>query len=294
MGSYTIKDLEKISGIKAHTIRIWEKRYKLIEPQRTSTNIRTYCDAELKKLLNISILNRNGFKISKIAALSQNELTDSIQKLTENTSDLDSIIENLAVAMIDMDEAAFEKILSRSVIAMGFEDTLIKLIYPFLIRIGIMWQTGSIIPAQEHFITNLVRQKLLVAIDSQIISEKPGSKSFILFLPEGELHELGLLFYNYSLKKRGHKVIYLGPSVPLTDITDLCYKKTYDYLVTSFIASKPADEMIEYLKKLSAALPQKTILVSGKQFSEIQEPFPKNIKTFLTPEEFINSIHTLA
>ena len=293
MGSYTIKDLEKLSGIKAHTIRIWEKRYKLIEPQRTSTNIRTYCDAELKKLLNISVLNRNGFKISKIATLSQEEVTENIARLSQNSDDVNSTVENLTSAMIDMDENTFEKILARSVIALGFEDTMIKVLYPFFVKIGVMWQTGSINPAQEHFVSNLVRQKLLVAIDNQITGDKPGSKTFVLFLPEDELHELGLLFYNYIVRKRGHKVIYLGQSVPLSDLVEVCKIRSCDYLVTSFTASKTSSELTEYLNTLAKEFSGKTIYASGKHITDLEENIPDNIITFVSPLELSHKLEQL-
>jgi DNA-binding transcriptional MerR regulator len=170
MAAYSIRDLERLSGIKAHTIRIWEKRYGLIEPRRTTTNIRTYCDTELKKILNVSLLNRNGLKISKIVCMSSQEIADQVSRITHFMPDEQSQIEGLTTAMIDFDEARFERIIARSVIQFGFEDTLIKIIYPFFVKIGLMWQTGTVNPAQEHFVTNLVRQKVMVAIDNQFIS----------------------------------------------------------------------------------------------------------------------------
>src|SRR5512145_871377 len=193
MGAYTIRELENLSGIKAHTIRIWEKRYGLIAPQRTSTNIRTYCESELKKLLNISILNRNGLKISKIAQLSSDEINDRINKYTLDIIGTESQMENLTLSMIDMDEHRFEQVFAKSVIKFGFEEAVIKVLYPFFVKIGLMWQTDSVYATQEHFITNLVKQKLFVALDGITISEKENQKFSFFFLPEGELHELGLL-----------------------------------------------------------------------------------------------------
>lgn len=293
MGNYSIKDLERLTGIKAHTIRIWEKRYGLIDPERSDTNIRHYCDSDLKKLLNISILNRNGLKISKIAHLTNSEITGLVNKLSETSLDPEGHFENLYISMIDMDEDKFEKILTRSIIQMGFEQMVIKLLYPFLKRIGIMWQTGTISPGQEHFISNLIRQKYLVAIDSIVPVETENSKTFILFLPEKELHELGLLFIYYLLKKRGHKVIYLGAMVPLESLAAIEKLKPSDYLVTSIVASMDSPTIEEYINKLGNDLANKTILFTGKQAEGLTNA-PKNIKLLPSIELFIKEIDNLA
>ncbi|MBN1118511.1 MAG: MerR family transcriptional regulator [Bacteroidales bacterium] len=265
MGSYSIKDLERLSGIKAHTIRIWEKRYGLIHPERTSTNIRTYCDSELKKLLNISILNRNGLKVSKIAQLDNNEILALVNKLTTDTNNADSQLESLYIALIDLDESMFDKVLSRAIIQMGFEKMVTDLLYPFFYRIGIMWQTGTITPAQEHFISNLVRQKLIVAIDSVVSTTDPGIASFTLYLPEKEMHELGLLFMHYLLKKRGFRVLYLGAVLPVESLKAIHKLKPSDYIVTSIVGSMPGEEVNYYLNKVSAEFPDKIILATGQQ-----------------------------
>ena len=294
MGQYSIRDLERLTGIKAHTIRIWEKRYGLIEPERTNTNIRAYCDAELKKLLNISILNRNGFKISKIASLSPEEITLNINKLTDRPTDTESYIENLAIAMIDLDEQKFEKLFSRAIIQLGFEDTIIRVINPFFIRIGIMWQTGSINPAQEHFVSNLMCQKLYVAIDSEYTATQHNAKTFILYLPEGEMHELSLLFSNYMLRKRGHKVLYLGPNVPFNDILEINQKIPFDYVLTSFITSIPQIHLKEYLEKISKSFPRKTIYVTGEQISNYPDKLPENVKYLASPQNMITELNHIS
>lgn len=293
MATYTIRDLEKLSGIKAHTIRIWEKRYGLIEPQRTSTNIRTYCDLDLKRLLNVSLLNHNGLKISKIAHLSNDELTEKINNLQKNSTDAENKIEALAISMIDLDEDRFEKILSRAVIQLGFEETVIKVIYPFFQKIGIMWQTGSINPAQEHFVSNLIRQKLIVAIDSQIIVNANNNKCFILFLPEGELHEMGLLFFAYLIKKRGHRMIYLGQSVPMNDLIEVIRLRQADYIVTAFVSTYNGQDILQYLKNLSERVGKETILVSGNQTEMLPPKLPFNITIMNSPVEFTDFLDNL-
>ncbi|MFO7826254.1 MAG: MerR family transcriptional regulator, partial [Cyclobacterium sp.] len=185
MSSYSIKDLEQLSGIKAHTLRVWEQRYNLLKPKRTETNIRFYDDEDLKLILNVALLNDNGFKISKIAKMSLADMKSEVLKLTERSFAYDDQIHSLIITMVELDEERFEKIISTNILKIGFELTMLHIIYPFLSKIGILWQTGSIHPGQEHFISNLVRQKLIVAIDGQMYTG--GGKKFLLFLPEGEL-----------------------------------------------------------------------------------------------------------
>lgn len=294
MANYTIKDLERLSGIKAHTIRIWEKRYGLIEPERTQTNIRFYCDAELKKLLNISILNRNGYKISKIASLSNEEIGTNIQKLSENPTDIESQVENLAIAMIDLDEAKFEKLLSRIIIQLGFEDSIINVINPFLARIGVMWQTGTINPAQEHFISNLIRQKLLVAIDTQTPIETTASKTFLLFLPEGERHELSLLLANYMIRKRGHKVIYLGQNVPLNDLIEILRIKHVDYMLTSVTTSDRNLNILQLISRLEMIGGNIPLYFSGKQILAYKDLLKENQKIIDSPQSLVSELNYIS
>jgi|DewCreStandDraft_4_1066084.scaffolds.fasta_scaffold84257_1 DNA-binding transcriptional MerR regulator len=294
MSAYSIKDLERLSGIKAHTIRIWEKRYKLIEPKRTSSNIRTYCDSELKKLLNISILYRNGLKISKISTLTEKELTEKINQIVVHDSDTQSKIEGLTIAMTEYDEIKFERILSRAIMQYGFEDTIIKIIYPFIVKVGLLWQTNCINPAREHFITNLIRQKLFVAIDSLINSEQNLSKQFLFFLPEREFHELGILFFAYMAKKRGHRIIYLGQSVPLSDVIDTVKCKSLDILVTAFVSSLNDDkEIIDYTEALSEKTGNLPLYISGAQALNINKKLPANVKIISSPAQFADELAKL-
>jgi DNA-binding transcriptional MerR regulator len=277
MAIYSIKDLERLSGIKAHTIRIWEKRYGLLKPSRTDTNIRNYGDEDLKRILNVSILNRHGIKISHIALMDEREMADKIMIISRDVSDYDSLIQNLVIAMVDMNQDKFEKILSRSIMQIGFEDTILKIVYPFLEKIGVLWQTGAINPAQEHFMTHLVRQKMIVAIDSVIPANHPSPKHFLLFLPEGELHELGLLFVNYYLQKRGHTVTYLGQWVPFADMAAASSVLDVDHLLTSVTSAHSGTDLTDYLIRLSAAFNGKTIFVSGYQMTQITGKLPDNI-----------------
>lgn len=283
---YSINDLEKITGIKAHTIRMWEKRYNAIEPERTHTNIRYYKDCDLKRLLNISTLNKHGIKISHIVKMRQDEINDKVLEITNTSNDHDSYINSLVVAMIEINEDAFEKILSNTLLKIGFEKTVTHVLYPFLEKVGILWIVGTINPGQEHFIVNLIRQKLIVAIDGQERTKNDHSKTFLLFLPEKELHELGLLFYNYLLKKQGHKVIYLGQSVPYEDVIEIARKRDADALLTYFISALPQNEIAPYLEKLSKDLPGKTIYITGHQQQHLKDLPSPNIVSFNNTESF--------
>ena len=189
IGTYSIKDLEQLSGIKAHTIRIWEVRYGLLKPSRTDTNIRYYDDEQLKRLLNISFLIKQGLKISKISSMDFKDFQDtlaSFYNLQENDHSTDDKINNLVVAMIELNEELFETVFSSSVHHLGFEGTITKMVYPFLDKVGMLWTMGNIQPAQEHFISNLIRQKIIVAIDKQALPKNINSK-FLLFLPDSKI-----------------------------------------------------------------------------------------------------------
>lgn len=276
MSSYSIKDLEQLSGIKAHTLRIWEQRYNLLSPKRTDTNIRFYDDQDLKLILNVALLNDNGVKISKIASMDPTEIREEVMKLTERSLIHDDQIHALTICMIEMDEDRFDKILSTNIIKLGFEQTMMNIIYPFMSKIGMLWQTGAINPAQEHFISNLVRQKLIVAIDGQIA--KGGGKKFLLFLPEGELHETSILFASYLIKNKGHKVIYLGQSTPYEDLLSVYNLHQPEYLLTVITTSPSSEYVQDYLNSLSKRFPNAHILVTGYQVIGQDLVFPANVR----------------
>jgi len=220
---YSIKDLENLTGIKAHTIRMWEQRYNIVKPERTCTNIRLYGPNELKLMLNIALLNNNGYKISKIAKMTAEEMKHKVMATVDKRSRYEDQIAALTVAMIDLDESEFERIMANNIREFGFEETILKVIYPFLSKIGVLWATDSINPAQEHFISNLIRQKLIVGIDSLTLPVESDYPTLMLFLPEGELHEISLLFSSYLIRARGFRVFYFGQMLPMEDL-----KKAYD------------------------------------------------------------------
>jgi len=275
---YSIKDLEKLTGIKAHTIRIWEKRYHLVEPARTLTNIRYYTDENLKRLLNVSILNNYGFKISNIVAMTANEINGKLLELSNKDTSYNHEVENLVLSMIEMDEQRFDRILSSSIIKIGFESTITEVLSLFLEKIGVLWQTSTITPAQEHFVSNLIRQKLILAIDGQNSTLTANSRTFLLFLPEEEYHEMGLLFFHYLIKKAGHQVIYLGQNVPVSDLLEIAGIKNIDYLFTSITCSLPGNGLQDLLNKLAELFPSITILLGGYQFQHSNPVLSGNMK----------------
>jgi DNA-binding transcriptional MerR regulator len=181
MSNYSIKDLEQLSGIKAHTLRIWEQRYDILKPTRTDTNIRTYDDVDLKLVLNIALLKEHGYKISEIAQMSAESMAREVMVISDKQMNYPDQIHALTISMLDLDEERFEKIISTNTLQFGFENMMINIIHPFLSRIGTLWMTGSIGPAQEHFISNLIRQKIIVAIDGQLPSLKVGAKNISCF-----------------------------------------------------------------------------------------------------------------
>lgn len=283
MGKYSINDIERLSGIKAHTIRIWEKRYNIFQPERTSTNIRYYTDDTLRKVLKITILHNNGLKISKIAELSDDQINQQVEEITKslNTHGFDNQIDALIVCMIELNEVGFSEMIDQLTEKHDFEKVVLEVIYPLFERVGLLWQIGSINPAQEHFISNLIRQKLLVAIDALPFSKK--GKTFLLFLHEKELHELSLLFSSYLLKKNGFKVVYIGQAVPYNDL--LVLKKTleFDCMVTSFISTMEEDGLQHYINKLADDFSNKHILVSGFQILNTALVYPPNVSKVLNP-----------
>ena len=281
MGTYSIKELEQLSGIKAHTIRIWEKRHQLIQPQRTHTNIRLYSDFDLKKIINVSLLNNNGFKISAIAKMSEDELSSKVIELSQSKNQARLYIDQLVTSMLDLDEEKFEHELTALEKKIGFESTITDVIYPFLHKIGVLWQTGNITPAHEHFISNLIRQKIIVAISALPVVSKSTIR-VVLVLPEAELHEIGLLFYHYMARKLGFKTFYLGQSVPHDDLQKVCSIHKPHILITSLTSNPPIPLLDNYLRRLASDFGSSKIFASGPMLRRSSFHFPANLKFFET------------
>ena len=278
MSTYSIKDLEQLSGIKAHTLRIWEQRYDILSPDRTDTNIRTYDDNDLKLVLNIALLKDHGYKISEISKMLPDELSKEVLLISDKQLNYPDQIHALTISMLDLDEERFEKIVSTNSLQFGFENMMINIIYPFLSRIGTLWITGSIGPAQEHFISNLIRQKLIVAIDGQLPSLRPGSKKYLLYLPEGEMHEISLLFANYIIRSRQNKVIYLGQSLPFSELGFAHGMHKPDYIFTVITSVPGQNEIQRYVYKLAKEFPDSKILMTGYQVVGQDIDCPDNVE----------------
>lgn len=292
MDSFTIKDLENISGIKAHTIRIWEQRYKFLKPSRTGTNIRYYTNDELKMVLNIALLNKYGFKISHIDKMAELEVREKILSLTQLEAQQERIVNDLVQCMVDLDIDKLEEILDKYILARGIEKAIIQIIFPYLEKIGILWVTNHINPAQEHFVSNIIRQKLIVGIESVSTSIKVN-KTVLLFLPEGEYHELGMLFMYYLLKSRGISTIYLGANVPLKDVEYVVNLKKPTYLYSHLTAlgnNFNFDKFILTITKKFAGTP---VIISGLLTHAYEKKIPPQInfkRSFSEVMEFVSAL----
>lgn len=267
MKHYQIADLEQLSGIKAHTIRIWEKRYNLIEPERTDTNIRLYNDEQVRKLLNVSTLLSNGLKISKIAALSEKEMHLQVKQLQQESgghSITHSFINDLIASMLNFDEAAFEKTYSAAVTRLGMFESMLQVFYPFLHKTGMMWATGNAMPVQEHFASGIIRRKLQAATDG-LLPPSRRNPSFLLLLPPDEWHEIGLMFSNYIIRAQGYPSIYLGQNVPFENVKQL-YNYNKPTHVLLFLITRRPDQEVKQLRQLMGLPPQTNLLLAGNPF----------------------------
>ncbi|CAN5637967.1 MerR family transcriptional regulator [soil metagenome] len=276
MNAFTIKDLENLSGIRAHTIRIWEQRYSFLRPQRTETNIRYYNNDELRTILNVALLNKYGFKISHIDKMEKAELEDKILSLSQTQAQQERIINQLIQFMVEIEIDKFEDSVDQYIRARGIEKTISHIIFPFLEKIGILWSTNHINPAQEHLVTNIIRQKLIVGIDSAV-SHVQLKKVLLLFLPEGEHHELGLLFIYYMLKSRGANVWYLGSNVPLKDVEYVAKIKSPDVVYTHLTSVTPNFNLEKYLNTYQARIPNKPLIISGRVTQVYKKKIPSQV-----------------
>lgn len=243
--NFSIRDLENLSGIKAHTIRIWEKRYNLLSPERTATNIRTYNLSSLQKLLNITLLYNNGYKISKISRIPEDNIPLIVREIVAKNSVKNHVISAFKLAMINFDQSLFMSTYNNIITASSFKEAFKEVFIPLLNEIGLLWQTDTISPAHEHFITGLIKQKIIINTEKlQHLEPTKKSKIFVPFLPENEIHELGLLYLNYEIVLRGYKSIYLGQTVPLDTLKDVM--KYFDNLCfLSYFTVSPSKKKIE-------------------------------------------------
>jgi len=257
--NFSIKDLENLSGIKAHTIRIWEKRYNLLEPERTDTNIRHYSIESLQKLLNVAYLNNNGYKISKIAKLSKDEIPSSVREITSRGSVEHHAINAFKMSMLNFDQVLFYNTYMNLLEGHTFRDIFYDVFLPLLNEIGLLWQTNTISPAHEHFLSIHIKQKILLNIEKlQNLEPKPSIKTFVLYLPENEIHDIGLLFVNYELRSRGYHTIFLGESLPMNSLNYLL-EFFNEVTFISYFTVKPEDpnDIIKYIEDFKDSILQK-------------------------------------
>lgn len=288
--SYSIKDLEVLSGIKAHTIRIWEKRYNLLVPERTETNIRFYTDDDLRKILNISLLVRHGFKISKVARWSDEKIREAILELMQSGSSESDYIDQLLMYMINFDDAGFTRVTNDVIDKMGMEEAISEVFFQLFVGIGTFWQVGSIFPAQEHFVTNIFRQKLIVEIDKLETNNGKGT-TILFYLPENEYHEISLLFYSYLAHKYGYHVIYLGQTVPFDDLKKIAVQVQIDYVFSAFIHSIEKEELENYLNELKNLFGHQKIFITGGQIQQYNPELPRNMKVIKDYHDFKKYLH---
>lgn len=265
MAGYSIKDLENFTNIKAHTIRIWEQRYNLLEPQRSDTNIRTYSENDLKKILNINLLYSNGYKISKIAGFSESEIKEiATELLFVEKGNSNILVENFIQLILDLNEDVIEKRLLELLSEQGLHRLYIDVLIPLLKKIGDLWQVDALSVSHEHFFSNILRQFLIVQT-GKINVPKQHKGNVILFLHEKEMHELSLLFYNYVIKSNGFDCYYLGQKVPLKDLELICKQLAPKYIVTSMINEISVEEMETLFKQISRFHPIHQFAVGGVQ-----------------------------
>jgi MerR family transcriptional regulator, light-induced transcriptional regulator len=289
MNAFTIKDLENLSGIKAHTIRIWEQRYSFLKPERTGTNIRHYRNEELKTLLNIALLNRYGFKISHIDKMTPEMIREKILTLSNAEAHQERLINDLLHYMVDLDTIAFEMLLENYIQTNGIDKTLSYLLFPFLKRIGILWVTDHVRVAQEHLVSNIIRQKMIMGIQR---AHYPTThhKTVVLFLPEGEHHEIGLLYVHYILKSRGITVLYLGANVPIEDLEYLCRMKKADVAYTHLTGLPVKFNLEKYLTQLHSRMKETPIVISGEITHSYLRKIPPGISLKKTLEDVITTL----
>ena len=292
---FSIKDLENLTGIKAHTIRIWEKRYNLLEPKRTETNIRYYDLSSFQKLLNVSYLNNNGYKISKISTLSEDEIPKLVKEIAAKSNVDDHAINALKLAMFNFDQGLFYNIYDSLLKEKSFRNIFYDVFIPMMTNMGLLWQTNTITPAHEHFITTLIRQKIIAnteKIQSNRVND--SKKTFVLYLPDNEIHELGLMFINYEIVSNGYHSIFLGPSVPVESLTDI--QTYYDEVIyVSYFTVKPEKELIaDYIVEFEKTLLKNTnskFWILGRMISHLDlDNLPKGITSFDSIKSLIDQL----
>ncbi|MEQ1744013.1 MAG: MerR family transcriptional regulator [Saprospiraceae bacterium] len=294
MAIYSIRDLEKLTGIKAHTIRVWEQRYGLVSPARTDTNIRFYSDENLRHLFNVALLNRYGYKISKLAKMQPEEIAAKVADFAQNNNSPNTQVEALTLAMLGFDEAAFDRVFGAYFWENGFEQTLIQLIYPFLDRLTALWMAHNVSRAHEKFITNLIKRKMMVAIDKESVPSNgvTGAK-LLLYLPDNDGQELTLLFMHYLLKTRHHNVVYIGTGISLDDLRDATESFRPDYVFTILHNTLPKQSVQAYIDAAAEIAAPAQVLLTGAQVFANPVKLPTNAQHLSGMSDTLQFLNTL-
>jgi DNA-binding transcriptional MerR regulator len=292
MSSYSIKDLEQVTGIKAHTIRIWEQRYNFLQPSRTETNIRSYSSEELKTILNVSLLNKYGFKISHIDKMSADQIEEKILSLNQIDAIRERVVNVLIKEMVSLNMHAFEKQLDIYIGQKGVDKTITEIVFPFLERVGILWMTNHINPAQEHLATNLLRQKIILGIE-RLPAVSEHNKNVILFMPEGEYHEIGLLFVYFLLKQEGIYVNYLGANVPMKDLVYLTAVKKPNYVFCHLTSPSKVFKIDRFLTQIGQVSNTTPVMLSGLFMKDYKGKLSDNIAVKKSLAEVIQLIQSI-
>jgi DNA-binding transcriptional MerR regulator len=291
--SYSISDLEQLSGVQTHTIRIWERRYKALEPMRSAGNTRLYDDNQLRRLLNIVSLSQSGLKISYVCSLSElemkNLLDKELEKVESPITKYEYYISQLLSFGLGYDEVEFEKLINTALEEYGLKNTYTNIMYPLLVRLGLMWRSDNICPAQEHFLSNIIRQKISAATN-EVEQNLAPKATWVLFLPEDEDHDIGLLFANYLLRLSGHKVIYLGAKVPIDSLKEVTGSVKVDHLLLFMVRSRQINTSSEYLKTLSTTFPDQLIHVAGSTRVLGEVATEGNLRSMKSIEDLENQI----
>lgn len=277
MNRFSIKDLENLTGIKAHTIRIWEQRYGILTPKRTLTNIRYYEDEDLKTALRVSLLNQFGYKISRISQMTKTDMETLIQKIGDPELRMEAQVNALLEAALNMEIYAFEALLNNHIKREGIQHTMEELVFGFLEKVGTLWMRNKLIPAQEHLASRVIERKLNVALDELPLPTPDQKPSILLFLPEGEIHELGLLYVHYILRLQGYSTYYLGSNSPIADAVTVCREKEPKYVWLHLTALMSAQNFTRFTHKLFTSLPKQQLIISGAIAQRSTSQDAKNI-----------------
>lgn len=277
---YSINDIEELSGVKAHTIRIWEKRYGIIPNRRSENNVRYYLEDDLQRILNIAHLNKKGHKISKIAELTDEQIKQKVADYCEVGEVFEDQIDGLTLSLFELNEYKFLKILNHHIESKGFECTMEQIIYPFLDKLAMMWSAGSIRSVHESFVTNIIRRKVVVEIDKLPINLESCATKYLIYLPEQEDHELSLLFLLYVLRKNGARVLYLGSNVPLIDVIEAYKIFKPQRILTLINEVHPEIPLQTYINELIKHIDDTVVGISGCQAISQKLQLPENVLIF--------------